>query len=96
LTIRSRTELVYRLSGEFRQFLAVAGIDDRVRPAGNVRLVISGDDRELFAETITGSDEPMPINLDITGVKRLKILVDFGQQLDLADCLDLCDARITK
>ncbi len=96
LTIRSRTELVYRLSGEFRQFLAVAGIDDRVRPAGNVRLVISGDDRELFAETITGSDEPMPINVDITGVKRLKILVDFGQQLDLADCLDLCDARITK
>lgn len=96
LAIHSRTELVYRLSGEFRQFLAVAGIDDRVRPAGNVRLVISGDDRELFAQTVTGSDEPLAVNVDITGVKRLKILVDFGEQLDLADCLDLCDARITK
>jgi len=96
LAIRSRTELVYRLTGDFRQFLAVAGIDDRVRPAGNVRLVISGDDRELFAQTITGSDEPLALNVDITGVKRLKILVDFGEQMDLADCLDLCDARITK
>ncbi len=74
----------------------MAGIDDRVRPAGNVRLVISGDDRELFAQTVTGSDEPLALNVDITGVKRLKILVDFGEQLDLADCLDLCDARITK
>lgn len=96
LAIHSRTELVYRLTGDFRQFLAVVGIDDRVRPAGNVRLVISGDDRELFAQTITGSDEPLTLNVDITAVKRLKILVDFGEQLDLADCLDLCDARITK
>ena len=96
LAIRSRTELVYRLTGDFRQFQAVAGIDDRVRPAGNVRLVVSGDDRELFAQTITGSDEPLALDVDITGVKRLKILVDFGEQLDIADCLDLCDARITK
>ncbi len=96
LAVHSRTELVYRLTGDFRQFLAVVGIDDRVRPAGNVRLVISGDERELFAQTITGSDEPLALNVDITGVKRLRILVDFGEQLDLADCLDLCDARITK
>lgn len=96
LAVRSRTELVYRLAGDFRRFLAVAGIDDRVRPAGHVRLVISGDDRELFAQTMTGSDEPLAIDVDITGVKRLKILVDFGEQLDIADCLDLCDARITK
>ena len=96
LAVHSRTELVYRLTGDFHQFLAVAGIDDRVRPAGNVRLVISGDDRELFAQTITGADPPLALQVDITGVKRLKILVDFGEQLDIADCLDLCDARITK
>ena len=96
LGIRSRTEIVYRLTGDFRQFQALAGIDDRVRPAGNVQLVISGDDKELFAKSITGSDEPLAVAVDITGVKRLKILVDFGEQVDIADCLDLCDARITK
>jgi hypothetical protein len=96
LRVHSRTELVYRLTGEFRQFQALVGIDDRVRPAGDVRLVISGDDRELFNETITGSDEPLPLAIDITGVRRLRILVDFGAQLDIADWLNLCDARVTK
>jgi hypothetical protein len=96
LRIHSRTELVYRLTEEFRQFQALVGIDDRVRPAGDVRLVIQGDDRELFNEAITGSDEPWPLTLDISGVRRLRILVDFGQQLDIADWLNLCDARVTK
>jgi hypothetical protein len=96
LRVQSRTELVYRLTGDARQFQALVGIDDRVRPAGNVRLVVSGDDKELFSQTITGSDEPLALALDITGVKRLRILVDFGEQVDIADFLNLCDARITK
>jgi hypothetical protein len=96
LRVQSRTDLVYRLTGDARQFQAVVGIDDRVRPAGNVRLVISGDDNELFSQTITGSDEPLALALDITGVKRLRILVDFGEQVDIADFLNLCDSRITK
>lgn len=96
LRVQSRTELVYRLTGDFRQFQALVGMDDRIRPNGDVRLVVSGDDRELFSQTITGSDEPLPLSLDITGVKRLRILVDFGEQVDIADFLNLCDARITK
>ncbi len=96
LRVQSRTELVYRLTGDARQFQALVGIDDRVRPAGHVRLVVSGNDKELFSQTITGSDEPLALGLDISGVKRLRILVDFGEQVDIADFLNLCDARITK
>lgn len=96
LAIRSRTELMYRLTDDFRQFHAIVGIDDHVRDGGNVDLVISGDGKVLFSRNITGRDEAVPVDLDITGVKRLKILVDFGQELDIADHLNLCDARITK
>lgn len=96
LAIRSRTELLYRLTDDFRRFHAIVGIDDHVRDGGNVDLVISGDGKVLFSRNITGRDEAVPVDLDITGVKRLKILVDFGQELDIADHLDLCDARITK
>lgn len=96
LQLHSRTELVYRLTEDYRQLQALVGIDDRVRPAGDVRLVIRGDDRELFNQAVTGSDEPLPLSLDITGVRRLRILVDFGQQLDIGDWLNLCEARITK
>jgi hypothetical protein len=96
LAIRSRTELMYRLTDDFRQFHAIVGIDDHVRDGGNVDLVISGDGKVLFSRNITGRDEAVPVDLDITGVKRLRILVDFGQELDIADHLNLCDARITK
>jgi len=96
LALHSRTQLVYRLPGRFSRFKAIAGIDDRVRPRGNVRLVITGDGETLLEATVTGQDDPLPIDLDLTGVRRLGILVDFGEQLDLSDHLDLCQARVSK
>jgi hypothetical protein len=82
--------------GGFRRFQATVGIDDAVRPRGNVRLVIYGDDRVLLECTVTGADPPRPVDLDLAGVRRLAILVDFGGEMDVADHLDLCDARILK
>ncbi len=58
LAIQSRTELVFRLPGKFRSFRALAGIDDAVRPDGNVKLQIFGDDRPLFDAQITGQRSP--------------------------------------
>lgn len=96
LALHSRTEMVYRLPGRFRWLKATAGIDDEVRPQGHVSLVIRGDDKVLYEGTLAGTDEPRPIELDLGGVRRLSILVDFGQQMDVADHLDLCNARIIK
>ncbi len=96
IAAHSRAELTYRLPDKFRSFQALAGIDDRLRPAGNIRLTIFGDDRQLFDETLSGKDAPRPLELDITGVNRLKLIVDFGDDLDLGDWLDLCEARILK
>lgn len=96
LAVHSRTELVYRLPPGFATFRALAGVDDRVRPGGDVRLVVRGDDKPLFDASITGKDDPLPLELDIRGVKRLAILVDFGGDLDVADYLNLCEPRILK
>ncbi len=139
ISIHSRTEIIYRLPGRFRWFRALAGIDDSVRPHGNVRLVIIGDDRMLLEATITGSpgdkpvrmklgenpleakpanppfetgldakfqpyftsplllpEYPVKIDVPITGVRRLTLLVDFGEELDVSDHLDLCNARVVK
>jgi hypothetical protein len=96
LAVWSRTELTYRLTEEYRQFHAVVGISDRYGDGGNVRLIISDDQRELFSQTITGADEPLTLDLDISGVRRLKILVDYGMERDMRDHLNLCDARLTK
>ena len=96
LAIHSRTRLTYRLAGGFRRFKATAGIDDSVRPAGHVRLVIHGDGRMLFEADVAGTDAPKLLDLDVSGVRRLVILVDFGENLDTADHLDLCEARVVK
>ncbi len=96
LAIHSRTEVVYRLPGSFNRLKAVAGIDDSVRPQGNVRLVIRGDNNVLLDTPIAGTDAPKTIDLDLSGVRRLSILVDFGDRAGIGDHLDMCNARITK
>jgi hypothetical protein len=96
IAIHSRTKLVYRLPREFRSFTAIAGIDSRVRPAGNVRLTIEGDSKQLYSAAVTGKGAATALSLDLTGVKRLTIFVDFGEDLDVADHLNLCDAKLVE
>jgi hypothetical protein len=92
----SRTRIVYRLPSEFRSFTAVAGIDARMKGAGGVRLEILADDKKLLDKTIRGRDEPLAINLDVRGAGRLTIVVDFGDDGDVADHFNLCDARLAR
>jgi hypothetical protein len=96
LALRSRTRLVFRLPGKFNRLRAVAGIDDADQEHGQVRLSIAGDGRVLFDAPIAGGQPPQELDLDLSGVKRLTILVDYGEQGDVGDFLDLCDARILK
>jgi len=97
LALHSRTEITYRLPGRFGRLKATAGIDEAVRPHGHVRLVVRADENVLLEETLTGEDEaPLEIDVDLTGARRLSILVDFGDKTDIADHLDLCEARIIK
>jgi len=96
LAIHSRTLMIYRLDGKFRRFQALAGIDASVKEAGHVRLVIHGDTKQLFEGVISGDADAVPLDLDVTDCRRLKILVDFGDDLDIADHLDLCNARVIK
>jgi len=96
LWIHSRTLLKYRLNAEYRRFQAVMGIDQAVAPLGNVHVVISGDDKVLHQSDVRGTDPPLNLDLDIAGVRELEILVDFGGDLDIADHLDLADAKVIK
>lgn len=111
LSIHSRTTLSYRLTGEFRRFQTLMGIDyDRVRRrVGHVHIVISGDGRTLFDGEVDHSDEPVALDLNVTDVRDLKILVDFGEEKvttssgeektvlsSMGDWLDLANARVIK
>jgi hypothetical protein len=96
LAIHSRTELTYRLTDNFQNFQALVGIDPAMGENGNVELVVSGNGKELLRKTLTGKGEAVELKIDLQGINRLTILVDFGEQLDIGDHLLLCNARLTK
>ena len=96
LALRSRTEIAYRLPRGFSHFVAIAGIEPATRSSGDVALTILGDDRPLLEHSVAGADAPLPIEVDVAGVKQLKIVVDYGKNLDTGDWLNLCNARLVK
>lgn len=96
LSLASRTELVYKLPGKFRLFRATVGVDDNVRATGSVRVEIKGDDKTLWQADVRGTEPAQELELDISGVKRLAIVADYGEALDVGDRLDLAEVRVTK
>ena len=52
--------------------------------------------RSMLDTAVAGNDPPKPIDVDVAGVRRLTILVDFGDSVNVGDQLLLCNARISK
>lgn len=99
LSIHSKTKLSFRVNGDYRRFQAIMGIDDLSDDTGllgDVQVKITGDDKVLLEADVKGPDAPRKVDLDITGVRELQILVDFGGDLDIADWLSLGDAKVIK
>lgn len=96
LAVHSRTELIYRLPAAFARFQADVGLDPRFRDAGDVELVLKSEKDELFRRRLNPKNPRMKVDVKIVGVRRLTILVDFGDGWDVADYLNLCDARVSK
>ncbi|QDV18036.1 NPCBM/NEW2 domain protein [Gimesia panareensis] len=96
LYIHSKTLLKYRLKNEYRHFRAIMGIDDSVPGIGFVYVEIKGNGRTLYSGNVKSSDPPVDLDLDVSGVRDLEILVDFGDNLEICDHLDLCNARLIK
>ena len=96
IAVHSQTTIVYELPEKASRLRATVGIDARVRDSGHVRLVIKGDGQELFADDVDGADDPRELSINVTGVRQLEIFVDFGENQDVGDHLNLCNARIVK
>lgn len=96
IAIRSRTRMVFTLPGKFGVFQATAGIDAQTSPSGSVKLVISGDGDTLFSKEIKASDESEKIEFAIEGVERLSIFVDYGDNFQTQDHLNISNSMVKK
>jgi hypothetical protein len=99
LAVPATTELVYDIGGEYKEFKAILGFDDQVTGDSHVKIVIEGDNRELFkTEMRRGEKEKksLPIVVDVKNVKQLRIWVKSADLLDLGYHINFADAKVSK
>ena len=96
LSLRSKTVLTYRLTEEFNSLQLTTGLAVETKGRGHVDLIILGDNKQLFRDSIADPADIRQLDLDITGVRRLSITVDYGKNLDFGDLLHLGDAKLIK
>lgn len=96
LSLRSKTVLTYRLTEEFNSLQLTTGLAVETKGRGHVDLIILGDNKQLFRDSIADPADIRQLDLAITGVRRLSITVDYGKNLDFGDLLHLGDAKLIK
>ncbi|MCX7704513.1 MAG: NPCBM/NEW2 domain-containing protein, partial [Planctomycetota bacterium] len=97
VSVHSKTELKYELGGGYKRFVALIGIDDEAMGKGNVDFKVIVDGRTVYEKIgVTGRDAPTFIKIDLSGVKEMVLVVDFGEQLDILDRAVWADAALIK
>ncbi len=110
LSVHARCVLEYDVSG-YNTFRCFLGIDDQMEGPGQAVVRIEGDGKELFATPVTNikppensdkkedkpkEDKAQELELKITGMKRLRLTVDYGPDGDLGAHVDFAEARVLK
>lgn len=96
LLVYPDTSLTYTLGGDYREFKAVVGIDDRIPVASSVvRLTIEADGRQIYSAAVSRKEKPKLLSLDVKDVKQLKITVE-RDSLYVGNQVNLADVRVLK
>jgi hypothetical protein len=93
----SRTELTYDIDGQYVAFIADIGIDDETKGVGSALFSVIGGGKPLLDRVeASAGKSPQRVNVNVTGVKQLKLLVDFGKNQDAGDHADWLNARLIR
>jgi hypothetical protein len=78
-----------------RHFQAALGIDDSTAGGGSVQFRVLVDGQEKYASPIIrGGNPPLPVSVDVTGAKKLELIVDYADRADVLDYADWLNARL--
>lgn len=97
LGVHSAARLTYRLDPPCRRFEAELAIDDHTAGRGSVGFRVFVDAQLRYTSPpIRGGQTPIPVAVDLTGAKRLDLVVDYGEGADVLDDADWLDARLVR
>jgi len=95
--MHSQSKLSYELPDRFTHLAATIGIDQAARPRGNVVFLVIADGKEVFnSGPVTGDEAARPILVPLDGTRKLQLVVEFGDELDIGDQADWGNVRLIK
>ena len=100
LGMHSAARITYNLDRAYRAFQSELAIDDSTGGRGSATCRIFTDDGsgrwrlKYEGPILRGGQQPVPVNVDLAGAKRLSLLVDFADRGDEQDHVDWLDARL--
>jgi len=95
-TLSAKTVLEFSWADDYKTLRGLAGIDDRTRPNGRVKLAFLSGDTVLYETTIRGDHPAVPLNINLSGVKKLTIIVDFPGGIDDGTRINLVEMLLVK
>ena len=93
---QSFSRLVFSNTKEFDRFNATVGIDAETKGRGDCQMTVRGDGIELWSKRVQGSGKPQKVDVDISGIKEVELVVYPGEEFDLGDHANWCDAKFLK
>jgi len=96
--VHANSSLTFDLGGNWSKFESVVGIDDQAGKGGSVVFQVLGDGKELYrSPVIRGSATTQAlIAVPVKGVKKLTLIVDATEDLDLGDLADWAGVRLVR
>lgn len=97
IAMRGGSRVAFSLDKKYRLLQAAIGFEPSLS-VGNVRVRILGDGRSLFDEALAAKPDALPVNLDVevSGVERLLIEVDYHDGRATGDLIHFCDPKVSK
>ena len=95
--MHSPARITYDLDGGYRRFDAQVAIDDTAQERGSVLFRVFVDDgsgkwqEAATSEILRGGQTPQALSADLSGAKRISLLVDFADRGDELDYADLAE-----
>ncbi len=102
LGMHSASRLTYNLDRQYRRLDAELAIDDAAAGYGSVVFRVFVDDGsgrwqpKFTSGIVRGGAAPVRMSVDLTGAKRISLLVEFADRGDERDDADWLDARLIK
>jgi len=95
LGTHANSEIVYQLDGTYRRFQAWAGPDMATYGTLGFAVIVDGEKR-WESGRMTRGDAPKAVDVDISGAKELRLLVDDSGNDIMGDHANWADARLVR